>query len=87
MEDILGALPLAEDIKRALSGNDDNHPRRVIDLVRAHERGDWERLVTSAEALGVNLEALPSLYLEVIQGAEQGISQAGREKGRESPSV
>jgi EAL and modified HD-GYP domain-containing signal transduction protein len=69
LEEILEKIPLAEDIRDALTGK----PRRTDRLhllpllVTAYERGDWCEAAQAAEGLGVELESVSELYLEAVR--------------------
>lgn len=70
--EILVDLPLPDDVAAALTGRD-NPIHRVFDLVQAQESADWPRVARIARNLDVDLNVLPSLYLEAVQWADQGI--------------
>jgi EAL and modified HD-GYP domain-containing signal transduction protein len=63
---ILADLPVAEDVKKALEG-EDNDLRSVYDLVLAYERGDWTPVARLARDIGLELAALPSLYCTAVE--------------------
>ena len=63
MDKILGELPLSTQIKHALVGA---KGRLVgyIELVRSYETGQWNRVSRLAQALKLDGQALPALYLQ-----------------------
>ncbi|BBD09863.1 EAL and HDOD domain-containing protein [Desulfovibrio ferrophilus] len=66
MADIVGKLPLAQDLKSALLGEDTDHAK-WLELVRAHEKGKWEDLDHLTDKLGLNrLVVAVSYYKSVL---------------------
>jgi EAL and modified HD-GYP domain-containing signal transduction protein len=59
-------MPLADDVKAALLG-EDNRLRRVYDYMRAYEKGDWQTVSVQASQLGLDETATPPLYLEAVE--------------------
>ncbi len=70
MAEIMTALPVADDIKKALQGQE-NQLRTVFDLVLAHEAGRWDEVFRTAAALGLSEDELPELYLKAVELAEK----------------
>ncbi len=66
MEELLAALPLADDLRTALLDRQ-GELGVVLDAVLAYERGHWERLV----ALGLRPSLLTSAYLDAIALARE----------------
>jgi c-di-GMP-related signal transduction protein len=66
MPTLLEQLPLAEPVRQALSG-EDNQLRRILDCAVAYERGEWERCHELAAHAGVKLEGLPAAHREALQ--------------------
>ncbi len=83
LEEILKDLPLADEIKDALSGKP-NRLRAVFDYVLAYEKGDWDRVSELAVALGLSDESgVPAIYLHAVHWAQKSFGEvsAGREAG------
>ncbi len=66
MQSIVGNLPLSQELKDALTGQPGYHGK-WLDLVRAHEKGDWEQLDQLTDDLGLNrLVVAVSYYKSVL---------------------
>jgi c-di-GMP-related signal transduction protein len=63
---ILQNIPLADDAKAALLG-EDNRLRRVYDYTLAYEKGDWPAVSAQASQLGISEADAPPLYLEAVE--------------------
>jgi EAL and modified HD-GYP domain-containing signal transduction protein len=63
---ILQSMPLADDVKAALLG-EDNRLRRVYDYMLSYEKGDWQAVSSWASQLGINEAGAASLYLEAVE--------------------
>lgn len=63
---ILDELPLAHEIKTALTGQQ-NQLSAVLQYVIAYERGEWRAAEELADSLGVKEGLLPQLYLSAIE--------------------
>ena len=68
LETILADLPLAEDIKAALLG-EENRLRDVYELALAYEKGDWAELGRRAARLGVEERDIKECYLQSLEQA------------------
>lgn len=68
MPAIVAELPLPEQIRAALLG-DDNRLRRLLGCALAYERGDWDDAIELAEAAGVNPDLLARTYSGALQWA------------------
>lgn len=68
MEEILGELPLAGDVKRALTGSE-GIIGDVLTIARCYERGDWQTIFKITTRIGLGEEILPELYFETINWA------------------
>ncbi len=69
MENILVEMPLVEDVKAALFG-EDNRLRRVLDIVVAYEQGQWAKMDAYCRKLGLELDA-PGLYRQAVEWANE----------------
>lgn len=65
LPDILGHLPLAEEITSALLGRRPTRLRRSLECVLAYERGDWSRV----ERLGIPFSDVGGAYLSALDYA------------------
>ncbi len=65
MDEVLFHLPLAEDLKSALTGGT-NALRPVFDVVDAHEHGDWSRCASLSRTLGLREETVQQHYRDAI---------------------
>jgi EAL and modified HD-GYP domain-containing signal transduction protein len=70
LADALSGMPIAEDVKAALLG-EENFCRDLYECVLVYERGEWERLPTLACRIGVNEDETPALYAEAVQWTQQ----------------
>jgi len=70
MEEILAKLPLSEDIKGALLG-DEGHLRDFFELVLAYEKGDWDKTFVHADRLKINQPGLHNNYIKSLEWANQ----------------
>jgi EAL and modified HD-GYP domain-containing signal transduction protein len=66
MPALLDQLPLADSVRRALAG-EDNQLRRILDCAVAYERGEWQQCRELARRAGVELEGLPAAQREALQ--------------------
>ncbi len=70
MENVLAELPLADEIKSALSGEPGPF-RDILDLVLLYEKGNWEKAFTIAsEKYGLDEVEMMSYYLESLELAD-----------------
>jgi len=74
LPELLQKIPLADDIKSALLGKE-NKLRNVYDYVLAYERGDWQALADKAEALHLDEEGIPELYLKTVEWAHKSLQE------------
>ena len=65
MEEIITDLPISEMVKTALLG-EKNQYRRILDLVLAYEKADWEELNLFAEDLSMNETTAMESYIEAV---------------------
>jgi EAL and modified HD-GYP domain-containing signal transduction protein len=77
MESIVKALPLRNEVRKALLG-ENNAERRVLDWLICHEQGNWKCSDHVAEETGLAAEMLPPLYAEALVWAEENMRFAGK---------
>lgn len=66
MSDLLASTPVADSVKDALLGAD-NQARRTLDCVIAYEHGEWDQCASLAESAGVDADVLPTAYAEGLR--------------------
>ena len=66
MSKIMAKLPLGEDVKKALLGND-TELRRCLEMVLAFEKGDWETAETDFGDKYFTKEKYMKLYMEALK--------------------
>ncbi|HNU92311.1 MAG TPA: HDOD domain-containing protein [Spirochaetota bacterium] len=70
MEEILGDLPLSEDIKTALLGGE-NLYRTALETAMSYERGDWDSLGLLNKQLGLGENEFPHIFQSSIRWASR----------------
>lgn len=70
LDEALAELPIAEDVKSALLGQQ-NILRDVYRLVVFYEKGDWQHVLELVENLQSVEENLPALFVETLQRANR----------------
>lgn len=75
MEDVLKEVSLSDELSEALRGKD-NDLRRLLDLVVAYEKGDWEKVITCCTHENLDPDHLKPTYDKVLEwyNALQSIS-------------
>jgi c-di-GMP phosphodiesterase len=68
MEEALADLPIAQEIKSALLG-EQNVLRGALDVIVAYERGDWDQFKHSASTIKLDEDSFPSIYASAIEWA------------------
>jgi EAL and modified HD-GYP domain-containing signal transduction protein len=76
MSEILGNLPITEEVKVALMGGE-NRFRDVFDMLIAYERGEWGDFAEHAANLGIEENDLPVLYRDSVRWVGQVLQQTG----------
>jgi EAL and modified HD-GYP domain-containing signal transduction protein len=66
MAALLEDLPLAEDVKEALTGTV-NRLRDILDIPLGYERGDWQQVQAAEMRLGLSGSQVPDLYLQSVE--------------------
>jgi EAL and modified HD-GYP domain-containing signal transduction protein len=70
MEAILSDLPLADETRAALLG-EDNPTRRLLDCAIAYERGEWDRCAEVSQRAGVKLTSLPVAFADALRWSRE----------------
>ena len=70
---MLREIAIREEIRDALLGKV-NALRDIFEPVRHYERGYWEEKGSPATRLGMSEDAVPALYLESVDWAQQILS-------------
>ncbi|HET6203437.1 MAG TPA: HDOD domain-containing protein [Planctomycetota bacterium] len=65
--EVLREIPIAEDVREALLGEEGSRLRDVYDYVVAYERGDWDRRIALAERLGIDEGIAAPLYKKALE--------------------
>ena len=65
MAEVVRELPLDEEIRAALLGQD-NQPRRVLDAVVHYEKGRWQQAEAAASMLDLSDDVLASAYTDAL---------------------
>ena len=69
MQNIMENLPLSEPIKVALVQRK-GLLAQFLELTKAYEAGQWERVVNLADGLGISEEKIPEYYLDAVTWAD-----------------
>jgi EAL and modified HD-GYP domain-containing signal transduction protein len=72
LEDALKGMPLAADIKGALTGTE-NHFRDVYEYILAYEVGDWHRVSSYAAQLVTDEAILPEIYINAVTWVDESL--------------
>lgn len=78
MEEVLANLPLDQEVGAALAGRKSRFSP-WLSLVRAYERGDWERVQDLANTLGLQLTMSDRLYVQALSWT-QGVMESAHER-------
>jgi c-di-GMP-related signal transduction protein len=73
MPEILEKLPLDQEIKRALLGEDCPF-RTVYGMIEAYEKADWDRFAELARTLGVDENVVPDLFTDSLKWANEAFT-------------
>ena len=69
LQEILAELPIPEEVKMALVG-DDNQLRDIFELIVSYEKGNWDRFSLFAEKLRLDEGIIPQHYFKALDSAE-----------------
>jgi c-di-GMP-related signal transduction protein len=75
MEKALTDLPLKEQIKAALLGEDGTGYRAIYDAIVGYEKGDWDLFSRSAAELSVDEQEFPELFRDALKWAGQALQE------------
>ncbi len=70
MAEILAELPIAPDVKAALTGQS-NPLRQIHELIIAYEQADWDKVAVHYRELQLDEAQIPELYLKSLELAYQ----------------
>jgi EAL and modified HD-GYP domain-containing signal transduction protein len=73
MEQALVDIPIAEDIKLALLGNN-NIFKGIIDLILSYEKADWETFSNISKNLNISEMKVATMYTEALEWSTKLIS-------------
>jgi c-di-GMP-related signal transduction protein len=76
LPELLGSLPITEDVRHALLG-DDNTLGNVHHLAVAYEWGDWAEVSRLSAVLDVSEAAIPEIYLKAIEWGNSTVAMDG----------
>ena len=76
LPELLGVLPLTEDVRQALLG-EANELGDVYRLVLAYERGAWDQVPKLAADLGLSEAVIPDLYVQAIAWGNSTVAMEG----------
>lgn len=68
MDEVLGGLPLNDNVKQALRG-EDNDLRKMLDCIISYERADWAMVKTMYPINHIGHERFLFLYIEALKWA------------------
>jgi EAL and modified HD-GYP domain-containing signal transduction protein len=72
LEDALRGMPLAADIKGALTGTE-NQFRDVYEYIHAYEDGKWHRVSAYAAKLATDEAILPEIYINAVNWVDESL--------------
>lgn len=75
MSEIVKQLDLAPEVRAALMGEGGPYVE-PLQLVEAYDNGCWDHVARSAQAIGVNPDALPEIYLDSLAWAREQLPLA-----------
>jgi len=70
LAEVLEKIPLPEDIKKALLG-EDNRYRDLLGMVIHYEKADWQNFAKFAQKINFDENKIPDLYLNAVRWAEK----------------
>ena len=71
VDELVEEVPLKDDVKAALKGEEDNEFSLILDFAKAYELGDWDKIDTKMDCCGVvSREDIGTAYLECVISAE-----------------
>jgi c-di-GMP-related signal transduction protein len=92
MEEIVGPMPLDQEIKKALFG-EQNRAHAWLDLVESVHQGSWEKAGELLEDFGVDTEHASTLHARatawthsILRGAAQKVPPPKADQAKEKPA-
>jgi c-di-GMP-related signal transduction protein len=79
MEDVLKEVAIRDEIRDALLGKR-NSFRQVFEIALHYEMGTWDALEREAELRGINVDVIPSLFLQAVEWSQGVLS--GQEQSK-----
>ena len=73
MTEIVEKLPLHEDVKKALLGQNSRF-KPVYDMILAYEKGDWNPFSAAAQNLGLDESVVPEVVKDSLQWANEAFA-------------
>lgn len=78
MEDVLSEIPMAEDIKKALLGDETSYLYPVINIVLSYERAEWDSIDKSCKQIKLYINEIPDLYYKSIKWANRYVFEMNK---------
>lgn len=76
IEDVMGKLPLSEDIKNALI-NRKGFLAAYVEIAKCFEKANWQRSDKLAAKIGVDKDKLPQMFHDAIEWANEQMQNMG----------
>ncbi len=74
LPEVLLAIPIEQEIKAALIESSGPFSP-VLEIVRAYEKGDWDRFSAYSRKMDLEEAKVPALYLQAVDWATQGLKE------------
>lgn len=71
LHEIMHELPISEEIKGAISGEEKNNFYHILKIAVNYEKAVWEELEEDLRIVRVKEEILPDLYFEAVRWADE----------------
>ncbi len=71
--EILQDIPIQNDIKEALLGKS-GQMNDICNLIRAYEEGNWDKLSSISERLGIPVKKLPDHYMSAVDWCQHNLA-------------
>lgn len=66
LEDIMGSLPIEEDLKQGILGRN-NTFGRVLKTINSYERGEWDKYEVFVKSINIETWIVPDYYYKAVQ--------------------
>lgn len=73
IDEVLEQVAIPERVRDALLAKPGTY-LDALNLIRSYERADWERVTVLAQALGIDMESVPGMYLDALQWAQESLA-------------